>query len=67
MAANRDSYKVTLFSPAGAALDTFGVQASSDDEAKRLTKRWLEEHGYVVRSINFSTQPRTLIAYAAKK
>lgn len=63
--ASTDSYKVTLYSAAGAVLTTFGVQAAAHDEAKRATKTWLESRGYTVRSINFSPKhPLAITAYA---
>lgn len=48
-------------------VDQFGVQAPSDDLAKKVAEQWLREQGYQVRSISFSTEPRILIAYVLPK
>lgn len=46
-------------------VDVFGVQADGPDEAKREAKEWLLSRGHSLRSVNVSTEVRTLLAYVA--
>jgi hypothetical protein len=49
------------------AIDTFGVQADTKDEARAAARKWLEDRGHKVRSVNFTTVRFSLVAYVAPK
>lgn len=44
-------------------VDTFGVEAGSHDRAKEAARKWLRDRKYTIRAINFTPNPRELIAY----
>ncbi len=47
-------------------VSTFGIKASTQDEARVAARVWLEKRGYRVRSVNF-TPDGPMIAYVFPK
>lgn len=69
----KEHWKVRLFLVSGREAkhaENFGISApqGQEDAARAEVRRWLEDHGYSVRSISRTPDDaRTFIAYAEKK